>query len=33
MPTSQNGQTQSKNSSAVAEELFECVGPFCGVGG
>ena len=24
-PTPQNGQTQSNNSSAVADELFECV--------
>ena len=31
-PTPQNGQTQSNNSSAIAEELFECVWPFCGVG-
>ena len=30
-PTSQNGQTGSNNSSAVADELFECVRPFCGV--
>ena len=31
-PTLQNGQTQSNNTSAIAEELFECVWPFCGVG-
>ena len=30
-PTSQNDQTQSNNSSAVADKLFECVWPFCGV--
>ena len=28
----QNGQTHSENSSAVADELFECVRPFCKVG-
>ena len=28
VPTPQNGQTQSKNSSAVADELFWCVWPF-----
>ena len=27
-----NGQTHSNNSSATADELFECVWPFCGVG-
>ena len=27
-----SGQTRSNNSSTVAEELFECVWPFCGVG-
>ena len=27
----QNGQTHSNNSSAFADELFECVWPFCGV--
>ena len=27
--TSQNGQTHSNNSSASADELFECVWPFC----
>ena len=32
MPTPQNGQTHSNNSSAVVEEVFECVWPFCGVG-
>ena len=31
VPTSQNGQTHSNNSSAVADELFECVWPFCEV--
>ena len=31
-PTSQNGQTDSNNSSATADELFECVWPFCGFG-
>ena len=30
-PASQNGQTHSNNLSAVADELFECVWPFCGV--
>ena len=30
--TPQNSQTHSNNSSAVANELFKCVGPFCGVG-
>ena len=28
----QNGQTQSNNSSAVADELFEYGWPFCGIG-
>ena len=28
----QNGQTHSKNSSGVAEELLECVWLFCAVG-
>ena len=32
MPTSQNGQTHSNNSSAFADELFEYVWPFYGVG-
>ena len=32
MPTPQNGQTQSNNLSAVADELFECVWSFYGVG-
>ena len=32
MPTSQNGQTPSSNSSTVADELFKCVWPICGVG-
>ena len=31
-PTPQNGQTHSNNSSATANEFFECVWPFCGVG-
>ena len=31
MPTPQNGQIHSKNSSATADELFEFVRPFCGV--
>ena len=30
-PISQNGQTHSNNSSAKADELFECVWPFCEV--
>ena len=29
---SQNGQTHSNNSSAISNELFECVWPFCGIG-
>ena len=32
MPTLQNGQTHSNNSSGVADKLFECVWPFCGIG-
>ena len=32
MPTSKNGQTHSNNLFAVANELFECVLLFCGVG-
>ena len=28
----QSGQTQSNNSGAFADELFECVWPLCGVG-
>ena len=32
VPTPQNGQTHSNNLSARADELFECVWPFCGVG-
>ena len=28
----QNGQTHSNNSTATADELFECVKPFSGVG-
>ena len=32
MPIIQNGQIHSNNSSAVRDELFECVRPFCGVG-
>ena len=31
-PTSQNGQANSSNSSAVADKLFERVWPFCRVG-
>ena len=31
-PISQNGQTHSNNWSAVADELFECVWPFCEAG-
>ena len=31
-PTPQNGQTHSNSLSAFAEELFECVRPFCGIG-
>ena len=31
-PIPQNGRTHSNNSSAVADKLFECVWPFCGVG-
>ena len=31
-PISQNGQTHSNNSSAFANELFECVWPFYGIG-
>ena len=30
--TPQNGQTHSNYSSATADELFECVCPFCAVG-
>ena len=30
--TPENGQTHSNNSSAFANELFECVWLFCGVG-
>ena len=29
MPTAQYGQTHSNNSSAVADDLIECVWPFC----
>ena len=32
VPIPQNGQTHSNNSSVLADELFECVWPFCGVG-
>ena len=32
VPTPQNGHTHSNNSLAFANELFECVWPFCGVG-
>ena len=28
---SQNGQTHSNNSLEIADELFECVWPFCGI--
>ena len=31
-PTPQNGQTHSNNSSATADDLFECIWPFCMVG-
>ena len=31
VPIPQNGQTHSNNLSALADELFECVWPFCGV--
>ena len=30
-PIPQNGQTQWNNSSATADELFECVWPFSGI--
>ena len=33
MPIPQNGQKHSSNWSAVADELFECIWPVCGVGG
>ena len=32
MSIPQNGQTHSNNSPATADELFECVWPFCKVG-
>ena len=32
MPIPQNGQTHLNNSLAIADELFECVWPFCGIG-
>ena len=32
LPTPQNGQTHSNSLLTVANELFECVRPFCGVG-
>ena len=32
MPTPQNGQTHSNESSATADEFFKCNWPFCGVG-
>ena len=32
VPISQNSQTHSNSSSQIADELFECVWPFCGVG-
>ena len=31
-PIPQNGQTHSNDKSAFADELFECVWPFCGIG-
>ena len=31
-PTPQNGQTHSNILSAVADEVFECVWSFCGIG-
>ena len=31
VPAPQNGQTHTNNSSSVAEQLFECVWPFCGL--
>ena len=31
MPTSQNGQTHSNNLSEKANQLYECVWPFCGL--
>ena len=31
-PTPKNGQAPSSNLLAVADELFECVWPFCGIG-
>ena len=31
-PTPQNSQTHSNNLSAIANELLECVWPFCGLG-
>ena len=31
-PTPQNGQTHLNNSSPKANQLFQCVWPFCGVG-
>ena len=33
IPTPRNGQTHSNNLSAKANKLFECVWPFCGIGG
>ena len=32
MPIPQNGQTHSNSLSAKADELFECVWPFCKIG-
>ena len=32
VPTPQNDQAHSNNSSTTANEIFECVWPFCGVG-
>ena len=31
-PLPQNGQTHSNNLSGTADELFDCVWPFCKVG-
>ena len=32
VPTLHNGQTHSNNLLAIADELLECVWPFCGIG-
>ena len=32
MPIPQNGQTHLNNSLSIADELFECVWPFCEIG-